>query len=333
MLDKTAADKFNAVPLSNDTVSRRVDFVATDIIDQVVAKLTGSFALQLDESTDVSGSAQLVGFVKYRDADDIAKHILFCKNMQGRTTGKDIFNASAFFAEKSLNWTRCSSICTDAAASMTGTIKSFVTLAKDPNVKWTHCIIHRAALASKRMSPQLHDILNCSIKVINFIKSRPLNSRLFRLFCEKMETEHTQLLLHTEVRWLSRGRILNRLFKLRTEVGMFCKEHNSPYSELFENVGWLAKLCYLAEIFDKLDEVNVGLQGKGTNILILHDKISVFLKKIDLWKKTCQKADFTCFLQLQKFIFTKKVEIEIIKAMIDDRSFDKSMSKLSPILS
>ena len=169
--------------------------MATNIVDQVVAKLSGSFALQLNESTDVSRSAQLVGFVRYRDADYIAEHILFCKSLQGRSTGKDIFNvADAFFAEKILNWTRCS--------SMTGTIKGFVTLAKEknPNVKSTHCIIHREALASKRMSPQLHDVLNCSIKVINFIKSRPLNSRLFRLLCKKMETEHTQLLLHTEVR-------------------------------------------------------------------------------------------------------------------------------------
>ena len=77
MIDKTAADKFNAVPLSNETISRRVDVMAKDIVDQVVAKLTGSFALQIDESTDVSGSAQLVGFVRYRDADDIAEHILF----------------------------------------------------------------------------------------------------------------------------------------------------------------------------------------------------------------------------------------------------------------
>ena len=132
MLDKTAADKFNAVSLSNDTVSRRVEVMATDNVDQVVAKLTGSFVLQLDESTDVSGSTQQVGFVRYRDADDIAEHILFCKSMQGRTTGKDIFNVvDDFFAEKSLNWTRCSSICTDAAASMTGTIKGFVTLARE----------------------------------------------------------------------------------------------------------------------------------------------------------------------------------------------------------
>ena len=45
MIDKTAANKFNAVPLSNDTVSHRVHVMATDIVDQVVAKLTGSFAL------------------------------------------------------------------------------------------------------------------------------------------------------------------------------------------------------------------------------------------------------------------------------------------------
>ena len=141
--------------------------------------------------------------MRYRDADDIAEHMLLCESMPGRSTGKDIFNVvDAFFAEKSLNWTCCRSICTDAAASMTGTIKEFVTLAeeKNPNVKWTHCIIHGEALVLKRMSLQLHDVLNCSIKVINFIKSRPLNSCLFCLLCKKMEAEHTQLLLHTEVR-------------------------------------------------------------------------------------------------------------------------------------
>ena len=226
MIEKTAADKFNAVPLSNGTICRRVDVMATDIVDQVVAKLTGSFALQSDVSIDVSGSAQLVGFVRYRDADDIAEHILFCKSMHGRSTGKDIFNVvDAVFAEKSLNWTRCSSICTDASAFMISTIKGFVTLAKEknPNVKWTRCIMHREALASKRMSSQLHDVLNCSMKIISFIKSQPFNPCLFCLLCKKMEAEHTQLLLNTEVCWLSRGRILIRPFKFRTEVGMYCR--------------------------------------------------------------------------------------------------------------
>ncbi len=58
-------------------------------------------------------------------------------------------------------------------------------------------------------------VLNDAVKAIKFIKSRPLNARLFSRLCDGMGSEHTELLLHTEVRWLSRGQVLNRLFELR----------------------------------------------------------------------------------------------------------------------
>ncbi|XP_032869060.1 protein FAM200A-like [Amblyraja radiata] len=266
MLDKNAAEKLKTVPLSNDSFCRRVDTMGTDIVEQVVGKLSDSFSLQLDESTDVSGNAQLVAFVRYVDTDDI----LFCKSLKGKTTGEDIFDVvNATFCENGLCWKSCSSICTDAAASMTGSAKGLIARIKkeNPDVMWTHCVIHREALASKKMSPVLHDVLNSSIKVINFIKSRPLNARLFRRLCENMGAEHIQLLLHTEVRWLSRGRILNRLLELRSEVHAFLIEHRSPHATLFQDTDWLAKLCYLADIFSKLNELNMSLQGKDTSIL------------------------------------------------------------------
>ncbi len=80
--DKTAADKIKTVPLSNDTVSRRIDKMRTDIVEQLVDKLrTGeSFSLQLDESVDVSGQAQLVAFARYVDTSGIREHILFLQN-------------------------------------------------------------------------------------------------------------------------------------------------------------------------------------------------------------------------------------------------------------
>ena len=65
-----------------------------------------------------------------------------------------------------------------------------------------------------------------SIKIVNFIKSRPLHSRLFATLCTEMGAEHQQLLLHTKVRWLSRGRVLIRLFELRFEVKVFLELHN-----------------------------------------------------------------------------------------------------------
>ncbi len=92
--DKTAADKIKTVPLSNDTFSRRIDKMRNDIVEQLVDKL------QLDESVDVSGQVQLVAL---RDMwipaafanthTHIHTHIhIFCKTLEGRTTGEDIFN-------------------------------------------------------------------------------------------------------------------------------------------------------------------------------------------------------------------------------------------------
>uniref|UniRef100_A0A3B3IMQ0 Uncharacterized protein n=1 Tax=Oryzias latipes TaxID=8090 RepID=A0A3B3IMQ0_ORYLA len=301
MLDKKSADTLKTVPLSNDSVYRRIDTMGTDIIEQVVGKLGDSFSLQLDEYTDVSGHAQLVAFVRYIDTDDICEHILFCKEMDGRTTGEDIFNVvNMFFTRNAISWKSCSSVCTDAAASMTGSAKGRIARIKkeNPDIKWTHCVIHREALASKKMSPVLHDVLNNSIKVINFIRSRPLNARLFRSLCENTGAEHTELLLHPEVRWLSRGRVLSRLFELRAEVHTFLTEHGSHHATMFENTDWLAKLCYLADIFRKLNELNMSLQGKDTSILNLNDKVGGFLKKAEMWKRACDQEDFTCFPQL-----------------------------------
>uniref|UniRef100_A0A8C7Z0S1 DUF4371 domain-containing protein n=1 Tax=Oryzias sinensis TaxID=183150 RepID=A0A8C7Z0S1_9TELE len=306
MLDKKSADTFKTVPLSNDTVCRRIDTMGTDIIEQVVGKLGDSFSLQLDESTDVSGHAQLVAFVRHINTDDICEHILLCKEMEG------------FFTRNTISWKSCSSVCTDAAASMTGIAIGLIARIKkeNPNIKWTHCVIHREALASKKMSPVLHDVLNDSIKVINFIKSRPLNARLFRSLCENTGAEHTELLLHTEVRWLSRGRVLSRLFELRAEVHTFLTEHGSPHATMFENTDWLAKLCYLADIFRKLNELNMSLQGKDTSILNLYDKVGGFLKKAEMWKTACDQEDFPCFPQLDVFLSNEDVGTAPVKLVI-----------------
>ena len=82
--------------------------------------------------------------------------------------------------------------------------------------------------------------------------------------CVKTWNLNTQLLLHMEVCWLSRGRILNRMFELRSEVRIFLSDHGSPHATLFEDTDWLAKLAYLSDIFTKLKELNVCLQGKET---------------------------------------------------------------------
>ncbi|KAJ4926707.1 hypothetical protein JOQ06_014455, partial [Pogonophryne albipinna] len=111
---------------------------------------------------------------------------------------------------------------TDGAASMTGRVKGFIAKcmrAQNPHIVTNHCILHREALVAKTMPPELTEVLNQAVQMqVNYIKSRPLKSRLFSQLCAEMGADHQSLILHTEVRWLSQGKVISRLYELREEL-------------------------------------------------------------------------------------------------------------------
>ena len=71
--------------------------------------------------------------------------------------------------------------------------------AVNPKAMATHCMLHRQALASKGMEPDLHSVLNTVVTAVNFVKSRALQSRLFGQLCREMDAGHDALLYHSEV--------------------------------------------------------------------------------------------------------------------------------------
>lgn len=333
MIDKKAADALKKVSLSNNSVSRRIDDMSGNIIGQVVNKLkqAGQFALQLDEMTDVSGDAQLLAFARYKDVSDINKHILFCKRLPAKTTGEEMFQViDTFFKEHDLRWKSCSHICTDGAAAMTGSVRGLFGHVKqvNPDIKWMHCIIHCEALASKRLSPDLSAVMDDAVKMINFIQSRPLNHRLFETLCHETGTEHEQLLLHTDVRWLSRGKTLLRLYELRSEVFVFLTEHLHPLAVVLEDARWVARLAYLSDVFTKLNELNLSLQGKESHILKMYDKVTGFTKKLTLWERKCDEGDVSCFPLLNAHLATTDVArgpvVKLVQAHLSKLSTDFS---------
>ncbi|KAM3844770.1 zinc finger BED domain-containing protein 5-like [Vipera latastei] len=307
LFDEKMANAIRNIPCSDNTVQRRIQDMATDVIQQVVEKITAAekFAFQLDEGTDLAGEAQLIVFVRVPDSDGILEHILFCRPLPGRMTGQEIFTIiDSFFSKHGILWTWCVAICSDGAAAITGRASDVIAQAKRRNssIVSNHCILHRHALASKRMSPVLHEILEDATKIINCIKSRPVNGRLFRQLCKDLDSEHNTLLFHTEVRWLSRGETLSRLFELRDETHLFLTNVSSPLAEKFENVSWVSGLAYLADIFKKLNEFNWSLQGHGHNVFVMEDKVCAFHKKIALWIGQVKKGNIASFPNVSDFV-------------------------------
>ena len=56
VLDQSAADKLKTIPLSNDTIARRIEHMSGNIKQQTTARVQASpyYALQMDESTDIT---------------------------------------------------------------------------------------------------------------------------------------------------------------------------------------------------------------------------------------------------------------------------------------
>lgn len=68
---------------------------------------------------------------------------------------------------------------------------------------WKLCVIHRQCVTSKKITKELRAVLDEAVKLVNLIKSRTMNSRLFSILSNEMDAYFQQLLLHSKVRWLS----------------------------------------------------------------------------------------------------------------------------------
>ena len=146
------------------------------------------------------------------------------KEMKTSTKGADISDVvDTFLHFMECQWDHCVGICMDGAPSMTGYLKRFVTRAKakNPRIISTHCFLHREALMTETMNEDFHATLNDAVHVVNYVKGRPLKSRTLAAICESMASDFSWLLYHTEVRWLSRGKVLARLYEMKEEIMLF----------------------------------------------------------------------------------------------------------------
>ena len=175
--------------------------------------MTTEFSLQLDESTLPVNESLLLTYVRFIKGGSLCQELLFARLLETDTKGESVYRAvEDYFQKKSIPLTNIISCATDGAPSMVNRHRGFLSYLKKAALKvlTVHCVIHRQHLVAKNLSEKLHESLSTVITAVNKIKANALNSRLFHQLCIENDEDFQCLLLHIEVRWLSKGNCLKR---------------------------------------------------------------------------------------------------------------------------
>jgi hypothetical protein len=108
----------------------------------------------------------------------------------------------------------------------------------------------------------LESVMNTVASTVNFIRRSALNHRQSQQFLLEVEAEYGDMLYHTEIMWLSRGKLLKHFFDLRHKIEIFLTEKQKLHEKL-SDPEWLWDLAFLADITDHVNDLNTRLQGKG----------------------------------------------------------------------
>ena len=173
---------FSKVALSRRTVTRCVEELSQDIESTFKKKISDFdfYTIALDESTDISDTAQLAIFLRGIDSTfSVTEELAALVELQGTTTGKDIFTAvKRVMSNLDLKLEKLVGITTDGAPAMIGRHSGAVSLLekeiKDLGIETDlyriHFIIHQENLCAK--SIKLQHVMDVIVQVVNFIRSR-----------------------------------------------------------------------------------------------------------------------------------------------------------------
>ncbi|XP_068240086.1 protein FAM200C-like [Palaemon carinicauda] len=258
-------------------MKRHIDELSEDIKEQVLDKIKASrfFSIQCDESTDVAHLCQLLVYSQFVDEGTVKEEILFSAALETTAKAIDVFSkVHEFFHEYGLSWEKLVGVCTNGAPAMIGSRSGFVKLVKE---------------------------------------KKSCYNWLFAALCSDLDTEYKTLLFHTEVRWLSKGNMLSRLYALKDELEIFLqKQKQDKLYEAFREEDFQLSLAYLVDFFKVINNLNLKLQGRNKNIIAHTDVIRAFTKKIHLWKRKVQVGNFSSFSHLNEVTCLNSIAEEFI---------------------
>ena len=147
---------------------------------------------------------------------------------------------------------------------------------------FSHYFIHRSQLCANVLPPELLSCLQQIVKIVIFVKTSALNTRLLANSSADLGSDHKCRLFSTKVRWVSRGNVTRRVCKLRNELLEICEQSNHNFKNDLANIEFVSSLVYQSDIFEILNHMNMFFQGPNSIIADFVSKLQAYLRKLDL---------------------------------------------------
>ena len=135
-------------------------------------------------------------------------------------------------------------------------------------------------------------------KIACSIRARSLQRRLFRAHLEKADCDHFELLLHTDVRWLSRGKLLKRFRELCPEIKKFFRVSGRAEYKQLNDGQWLIDLAFLTDLTNLLNDLNLELQEKDKTMTNMISSLYAFKQTMQHFSTKLQRHDLANFRNL-----------------------------------
>ncbi|GBM68465.1 General transcription factor II-I repeat domain-containing protein 2B [Araneus ventricosus] len=219
-------NNFQTVSLSRKMVTSRIEAIDKNLTSQLESNI-GQFKfcfIAMDESTDINDTSQLELFIRGADENfEITEELACMRSLKGTTKGCDIFREFQ---------------------------KGLLTL----KVPITN--IYALCKYALNMKP----VLDAVVKLVNTIRSRGLTHRQFRDFLQSVQSEYSDVLYYTKVRWLSAGCDFERVWQLKDDILSFFHEKQcSSECKMLEDTEWLSDFAFFTDLLCHMNNLNVKM--------------------------------------------------------------------------
>ena len=148
----------------------------------------------------------------------------------------------------------------------------------------------------------MKDVMSVVVKCVNNIRAAALKRREFRQLLNEVDEQYRELLFHTDMRWLSRGKVLARFLAVKDYVYNFLCEKKmlSEKQQKLKEPSWLNDPAFLTDISgERLNTLKKRLQGKQQLVSHLNDQVNSFRQKLQLFRHQLSERRFDNFSALK----------------------------------